>query len=52
MQISLRGFSLIPRLQEEQKKYACDLLQKEEVAFKVWLELFLYSPFINYDHIY
>ena len=52
IQISLRGFSLIPRLQEEQKKYACDLLQKEEVAFKVWLELFLYSPFINYDHIY
>ena len=52
IQISLRGFSLVPRLQEEQKKYACDLLQKEEVAFKVWLELFLYSPFINYDHIY
>ena len=33
------------------KKYACDRLQKEKLSFKN-VELFLYSPVINYGLIY
>ena len=51
IKISLRDFSLIPRLQEEEKTYACDRLQKEKLSIEN-VRLFLYFPVINYRQIY